>query len=282
MKKFCHIAPTSYLNLVSGRPIHLALAHLVQHHSSNEYIDFYKKENENGSTIILDNSAFEMIKQGKKLYPSDKLIDMGKKIDADYIVLSDYPGEHSSFTIAAGVRYAKKFKDAGFKTFFVPQSQIGDQEDYINCFEWASESNDVDYIGVSILGVPNSYGSIEKNNKLQRFLSRLDMMYKLKKLGILDKCKQNGKKIHFLGMLDGPNEIKFMNPFKDYIDSWDSSSAVWAGLNDISYDNSPTGLINGKFEKEVNFSFDPSKLVNPSKAKRNIEYIDQLIQEYLN
>lgn len=28
------------------------------------------------------------------MYPSEKLIELGKKIGADYIVLSDYPKEH--------------------------------------------------------------------------------------------------------------------------------------------------------------------------------------------
>ena len=40
----------------------------------------------------------------------DKLIEMGKKIDADYIVMSDYPDEDPSKTIAAAEELAPKFR----------------------------------------------------------------------------------------------------------------------------------------------------------------------------
>ena len=46
-----------------------------------------------------------------------------------------------------------------------------------------------------------------------------------------------------------------MAGYGDCIDTWDSSAAVWYGLNGIEFDNSPTGSRNGKFEKEVDFSF---------------------------
>jgi hypothetical protein len=46
-----------------------------------------------------------------------------------------------------------------------------------------------------------------------------------------------------------------MAGYGDCIDTWDSSAAVWYGLNGIKFDNSPTGSYNGKFEKEVDFSF---------------------------
>jgi hypothetical protein len=49
---------------------------------------------------------------------------------------------------------------------------------------------------------------------------------------------------------------------------------VWAGLNGIAFDNSPTGLINGKFEKEVDFYHESVDNVNI--AKENMLLIDQL------
>lgn len=251
MVNFCHIAPTPHLSDFCGQQTHhLLLAHLVE--SDEQYRKWYGNKLGN-SVYILDNSAFEMYKQGREMYPSDKLIEMGQHVRADYIVMSDYPNEHSSKTIEAAVELAPKFKDHGFGTFFVPQSRIGDIEDYIAAFAWAAASPLVDYIGVSILGVPNAYG-VEKGNKLQRFFSRWHMMHELETRGILTLAEMNGKKIHFLGMVDGPNEIQLCHPrFK--IDTWDSSAAVWAGLNGIAFDRSPTGLINGKFEEEVDFDF---------------------------
>ena len=98
MINFCHIAPTPHLDLVEGRPVHLVLAHLIEQDES--YADWYVKQKEKyGCTLIMDNSAFEMFKQNKPMYDPNKLISMGKKVNADYIVLTDYPGEPSERTI---------------------------------------------------------------------------------------------------------------------------------------------------------------------------------------
>ena len=254
--EFCHIAPTPHLNLVDKRPVHLVLAHLIEQDPS--YVDFYLDQKDRyGCSIIMDNSAFEMYKQNRPMYPSDKLLQMATKVKADYIVMSDYPNEPGEKTIEAAKKLAPEIHDAGFKTFFVPQSKIGDEKDCIETFRWASLNTDlVDYVGVSILTAPNAYG-VERNNKLQRFCSRLKLMYSMKESLIFSTLKTKGTKVHFLGMMDGPNEIMYMEPFGKFIDTWDSSAAVWAGLNGISFDNSPTGLFDGKFEHEVDFQFHP-------------------------
>jgi hypothetical protein len=194
-------------------------------------------------------------------------------------VLSDYPNEPGSKTIKAAERLAPLFREARFGTFFVPQSEIGDIEDYIATFAWAATSPLVDYIGVSILGVPNAYG-VEKNNKLQRYMSRYAMMRELERRGILRLARLNGKKIHFLGMVDGPNEIQLCGRFD--IDTWDSSAAIWAGLNEVAFDTSPTGLVDGKFEKEVDFNFNTLDKVKIDLAKSNMKYINDLCEEYSN
>jgi hypothetical protein len=275
MVDFCHIAPTRLLpTFVNTQSHHLLLAHLVE--EDREYTRFYQSGRNLADTYILDNSAFEMYKQGRDMYPSEKLIEMGKAVGADYIVMSDYPNEPGSKTIKAAEQLAPEFRKAGFKTFFVPQSEIGDIEDYIATFAWAASSPHVDYIGVSILGVPNAYG-VEKDNKLQRYMSRFRMMCELYGRGILDLAYNNGKKIHFLGMVDGPNEIELCRQF--HIDTWDSSAAIWAGLNQIAFDNSPTGLIDGKYEKEVDFNFSTLDKVRIDLAKSNMKYINDLCGE---
>jgi hypothetical protein len=272
MVDFCHIAPTRLLpTFVNTQSHHLLLAHLVE--EDREYTRFYQSGRNLADTYILDNSAFEMYKQGREMYPSDKLIEMGKLVGADYIVMSDYPNEPGSKTIKAAEQLAPEFRKAGFKTFFVPQSEIGDIEDYIATFAWAASSPHVDYIGVSILGVPNAYG-VEKDNKLQRYMSRFRMMKELSRRGILNLAYNNDKKIHFLGMVDGPNEIELCSQFD--IDTWDSSAAIWAGLNKIAFDSSPTGLIDGKYEKEVDFNFSTLDKVRIDLAKSNMKYINDL------
>jgi hypothetical protein len=276
MTEFAHITPTAYLDLfASGRPFHLTLAHLVE--EDPVYTNWYAQRDLSRGldpyVNIMDNSAFEMYKQGREMYPSEKLIEMGTKVAADYIVMSDYPGQPSQVTIEKAIEMAPELREAGFGTFFVPQSSEGDLEDLIDAFVWASTSDHVDYIGVSILAVPIAYG-VEKENKLQRFMSRWKFMQELDKRGILDDIKDNGKKIHFLGMVDGPNECTLVQDYLWAIDSWDSSAAVWAGMCGIEFDNSPTGLIDGKNEIEVDFDHDSGDIASIALAMKNMKYID--------
>ena len=283
MTEFAHITPTAYLDLfAAGRPFHLTLAHLIE--QDETYANWYAERDLSRGLSpyvnIMDNSAFEMYKQGREMYPSDKLIEMGTKVGADYIVMSDYPGQPAQVTIDKAIEMAPELREAGFGTFFVPQSEEGDLEDLIRAFEWAAESEHVDYIGVSILAVPIAY-RVEKDNKLQRFMSRWKFMRELDARGILHAIKGNGKKIHFLGMVDGPNECSLVEEYLWAIDSWDSSAAVWAGMCNIQFDNSPTGLIAGKNEIEVEFGYNVCKVDKLAKAMYNCRYIDdQLPGEY--
>lgn len=257
---FCHIAPVSYLPLVKEYPVHLLLAHLIE--ENKDYREFYanlKKENPNVFYHV-DNSAFEMFKRGQSMYDSNKLIEMAKLVSGDSIVMSDYPKEQSSKTIDSAKQLIPRFKDAGFKTFFCPQSEFNQTEHLLDAFQWGIENNEVDYIGVSILACPiglgideQKYGghSRDESYRLQRYLSRFKIFKLLDQRGLINN--NTHKIFHCLGMTDGPNEIELLSQYHNYIFSWDSSSAVWHGINNIRYDNSPTGLRDGKFEAEVDF-----------------------------
>ena len=277
MTDFCHISPTAYLDMfAANRTHHLVLAHLIE--EDQAYRKWYAEMSRDENTIvIMDNSAFEMFKQGKQMYESSKLMQMANKVNADYIVMSDYPGEPARKTIEAALDLAPKFKAYGFKTFFVPQAEVGNIQGVLESFRWAAEADEVDYIGVSILTAPNMFG-VEKGNKLQRFLSRWKLMRLLEEEGILDLIDENGKMIHFLGMVDGPNEIALMARWLDRINTWDSSAAVWAAMCDIKFDNSPTGLINGKNEIEVDFNHSSATIKQIATAMHNIRYIDNLLE----
>lgn len=272
---FCHIAPTAYLkDVCSKQTHHLLLAHLVE--SDEQYATFYRDLRETKSvTYILDNSCFELYKEGRPMFESSKLLDLACKVGGvDYIVMSDYPNEDTQKTIEAAQTLVPQFKAAGVGTFFCPQSKIGDLDGLVESYSWAASSDYVDYIGVSILGVPNAYG-VEKDNKLQRFTSRWAFMGLLKQERILNTMLFNKKKLHFLGMVDGPNEIALVKEFHPYITTWDSSAAVWLGLNGRTFDQSPTGLLKGKWEEPVNFSF-PFKEDCLNLVQDNIKYINKL------
>ena len=284
---FCHIAPTPHLNLVCDSEYHLTLAHIIYDEMQNggEIKPGYKGKNEEktytnfysrraSSLNIMDNGAFELYKTGEQMFPAELLIQMGSSVNANYIVLPDYPAHPSMVGIDEAKQYAPKFRDAGFGTFFVPQSDIGDLEDLITSFAWAASSPLIDYIGISILAVPNAY-NCEKDNQLQRFFSRWKFMNELKARGLLQLAYNNAKRIHMLGLVDGPNEIALLKDF--HIDTWDSSSGIWNGLNGIGFDKSPTGLMQGKDDKShVDFSFETEDSEAIELAKLNMNYIDLL------
>ena len=272
--KFCHIAPVAHLDLVKDRSAHLTLAHLIDE-GHQDYIDFYK--NQKFDINIMDNSAFELYKAQLPMFDPQKLVGLAQQVNATHIVLPDHPSHPSMVGIDDAKRYAPVFKEAGFGTFFVPQSDVLDLEDLITSFAWAASSPLIDYIGISILAVPNAYGC-EQNNPLQRFVSRWKFMNELYDRSLLQLAAQNNKKIHFLGMVDGPNEISLLRDF--HIDTWDSSAGVWTGLNGIQLDWSPTGLVEGKFEKHVDFEakIEDNSLIEL--AKTNIAKIDELVNRY--
>lgn len=287
MIKFAHIVPTSYLPLVQRYDTHLLLAHLVE--EDEAYRNFYinlKKENPH-VFYHLDNSAFEMFKRGAPMYDSKKLIQMGKLVGADSIVMSDYPKMEYTMTIDSARHMIPKLKKEGFKTFFCPQSELGDLEGLMKSFEWALNNGDVDYIGVSILACPIALGVNEQKHgdgtrdeayRLQRYLSRLTIFEELDKRGFLGFRSRD--RFHCLGMTEGPKEINLLRSYRKHIFSWDSSSAVWHGINGIKYDSSPTGLLKGKMDKEVDFSIEATTSFDTiGRINYNMSVIDEMCQE---
>lgn len=286
MINFCHIAPVSYLPFVKPYPTHLLLAHLVE--ENKEYRDFYiRLKQERPNTFYhLDNSAFEMFKRGTSMYDPNKLVEMGKLVGADSIVMSDYPKEHYLKTIESAENLLPLFKREGFKTFFCPQSELGKLNDLMESFKWAINNEDVDYIGVSILACPIGLGVNETKHggghrdeayRMQRYLSRWAVFEEMQRRGLLNSDARTYKRFHCLGMTDGPREIALLRDYHDLIFSWDSSSAIWHGIQGIQYDNSPTGLVNGKCETEVDFDLkQPQTFENIPRIVYNMMCVNQL------
>ena len=283
MINFCHITPTPFLEVfapMSGA--HLILAHLVE--ADPTYAKFYA-ELDDGKPKIMDNSAFEMFKLGRPMYPSEKLIDLGNRVDADFIVMTDYPKEPWKKTVDKAKEMMPELKAHGFKTFFCPQSELGDMEGLLASMDWALKEANIDLVGLSILACPIACGVNESvfNNdgkrsdayKMQRFLSRWKVLTELKNRGSL---KYVHDKFHCLGMVDGPNEIDLLREFHQHIFSWDSSAAVWAGLNYIRFDQSPSGLMEGKFEHEVDFAYSSCDLDSIKDAMYNCAFINKKVK----
>lgn len=281
---FCHIVPVSYLSYVEKYPVHLLLAHLVE--ENEQYCNFYinlKKKNPN-VFYHLDNSAFEKFKRGEPMYDPNKLIEMGKRVQANSIVMSDYPKEDWFKTVEAAEKLIPQFKKEGFKTFFCPQSRPGDLDGLMTSFTWAITNKDVDYIGVSILACPIALGVNEsqygdegrdQSYRMQRYLARWRIFQELEDRGLLDSRVL--KRFHCLGMTDGAREVDLLHKYRQFVWSWDSSSAVWHAINGIEYDKSPTGLSKGKFEEEVDFDIDrPDEVDLHARVLYNMSMIDKM------
>lgn len=242
---FCIIAPTPYLARFAPKsPCHLVLAHIVD--NDKEYASFYRERSQLGDRIIMDNGAFEL----GESYAPEKLIELGQACGADAIVLPDYPGQHSSKTIDAAVTWTKSIKDAGFKTVFVPQSEVGDTNDFIHAYVWGAQEPGIDAIAMSILAVPNAIPHVPAA------YARVVMTQMLIDRGLFAKNKYH----HYLGLNAGPKlEIPALLKM-GALDSCDSSNPVWMAILGHEYShNTDSFLPVSKVKKEVEFEYPLTK-----------------------
>jgi hypothetical protein len=239
---FCIIAPTAYLNeYATQSTTHLTLAHLVDTDAS--YAGFYKaRSTECGDRIIMDCSAFEL----GESYAPDKLVVLGKRCGAHAIVLPDYPFCISDKTIQSAVNLATQVKEAGFATMFVPQSKTNDIEDWIAGYEWAANNDNIDIIGMSILGIPNAIPHIHIA------YARVVMTQILIERGLFNFNKYH----HYLGLNSGPGlEIPSLIQM-GALDSCDSSGPVWAGILGHEYTQNADSLQSvSKVKAHVEFDY---------------------------
>ena len=253
--EFCIITPTEYLgDYASQSAMHLVLAHLVD--TDEKYADFYYGRDE---YKIMDNGAFEL----GESYAPDKLIELAIKCDADAIVLPDYPWAPASKTIDAAVALAPAVRAAGFDTMFVPQSKTGEVDDWIAAYVWASHSDLIDIIGMSILGIPTAIPHIPAA------YARVVMTQRLIDEGLFDFEKYH----HYLGLNSGPAlEIPPLIKL-NALDSCDSSNPVWAGICGQMYTKAADSYLSTrKISKHVDFALPLTK----------DEYVHEAIQHNID
>jgi len=262
--EFCFITPFDYVNFAENSNTHLTLAHLVD--SNDEYAAFYHMCRTVNDYIIMDNSAYEL----KEPYDTEKLIALGHKCGANAIVLPDYPFQDSSVTILAAEQYIADFKKDGFHTFFVPQSNIGDYSDWTYAYNWAANHQDIDIIGMSILGIPNAIPHIDPA------YSRVVMSQRLIDAGAFNKNKHH----HYLGLNAGPAlEIPSLLRMQT-LDSIDSSGPVWAAILGHQYTTDADSLQSvSKLKMPVNFNHPWSKdEATIARIKHNVKLTKNLFE----
>lgn len=243
--QFCVIAPTPYLEQFATKSrCHLVLAHIVDNDPS--YAAFYRDRSQAGDRIIMDNGAFEL---GASYEPS-RLVDLGNECGADAIVLPDYPGQAAEKTIDASMAVIDEIKGAGFKTVFVPQSHVGDLEDWVHAYEFAADEGKIDAIAMSILGIPNALPYIPAA------YARVVMTQLLISHGVFAFNKYH----HYLGLNAGPKlEIPALLKM-NALDSLDSSNPVWMAILGHEYTYSTDSFLAvSKVKKEVEFNYPLTK-----------------------
>ena len=238
---FCVIAPVAYMaDFCAQSTRHLVLAHLVD--TCDAYADFYRnlQHDDREHYIIMDNGAFEL---GESYKPSE-LIRLAKKCGADAIVLPDYPFQSAQVTIDASAALMYQVKNAGFDTFFCPQSETGQWQDWVRGYRWGAEEEAIDIIGMSILGIPNALPH------LPAAYARVVATELLRDYGVFNF----GKYHHYLGLNAGPAlEIPPLLKM-GALDSCDSSGPVWAGICGHEYTrNADSYQTVKKIKKHVDF-----------------------------
>jgi len=138
----------------------------------------------------LDNSFFEL---GYCLPPAD-LIKAAEMVDATHLICPD--GTYDGF---------EEFKQAGYKVMTIPASPEQFREMMLN--------PEVDLVAVS--------------EEHLNYRHDPGARYELFRDHITPDMPK--KKIHLLGATDSLWELGMLSPFEDYIESWDSSAAVWQG-----------------------------------------------------
>lgn len=242
---FGYIAPIEYLDYVPEEShFHLCLAHLC---IDQRYCDFYRAKRERGDMIIMDNSAYEF---GEGI-ESDRLLDLidFSGIRPHVIVAPDYPGQHYSKTLHS----LEKFKDAVERRKYdynvsimgVPQGEVGEHRQWLDCYEQMVYDLHVGVIGMSILAMPNAFQKLTGTKDVSH--NRLFGSLYLVNGGAYTSRVWH----HYLGA-SSPSELQLIHQL-GLADSVDSSSPIWHGINSIKYDDTATGLVNGKTKKHVDF-----------------------------
>jgi hypothetical protein len=267
--EFGYIAPVEYLHLIPDNArFHLILAHLLK---DEKYANFYKKKSDRGDVIICDNGAFEF-KRSLDPIPLMKLVKESG-VNPTYVVAPDYPFEPWSVTYDSTVNFIEMSKDENYRIMAVPQSEKGNYKGWLECYKRLSRLEQVDVIGMSILGIPNAFCGLTGTDDIAT--NRIFATAYMLENGLVS----NDVSHHYLGLGDGPREIMVQRAL-GVMDTNDSSSPFWHGIQGISLDDSATGLANGKSDIEVDFHIE--KQQNRFSVDNKKKDVDFIIKENIN
>jgi len=237
----CVISPISHLHRFANfGDFDMSLAHLVlENKGDNDYARYYKQQSQQGRFVLLDNSAYELQKQGKGLSP-EPVLDAAEITQPTEVIATDvlYDKDATISSTKDFLQYMKH-RQLTDKYRVMAVVQGSSEGEWLDCFVRLSELP-VQTIGLSKLSVPKSFlGEQDTSGCVARArlkCIKLICEHKLDKLLL-----KHGQVIHLLG---GDNWTAWeMSQQKIYpwIRSNDSSCAVWYGLHSKVFDE--TGKI---------------------------------------
>ena len=276
---FCTITPTAYLPdyaRYTGSKYHLLLAHMLDPVSKDfdkQYLEFYQSTKLQDEIYIMDNGCFETLGVP---YAPDRLVQIGKEVGADVLVLPDYPWKNYQVTIDAATEHIPQFKESGFRTFFVPQSEAGDWNGWMRSFEWALFNPDIDVIGMSILAhpialptYPKGYARVVAADRIRQYLDADPSR----------AAAYEAKHIHWLGLLSPGLELDPLLKM-GMVDTLDSSSPVWYGHCGLAYNTfHESWAIDKQYVPEVDFDAHINKRAKPL-IEHNLTIINNKFKQY--
>lgn len=135
-----HILPTDLLYLIENRPFYMCLANIAS--KNNNYLNFYKKQKENGSFILLDNGAAESDQMSL-----DIMWDIIKEINPNEIILNDVMTNREA-TIEQSTISLDYYKSIGYKGQYMYVAHGINYTDWLKNFEYKRFLSNIHTIGV--------------------------------------------------------------------------------------------------------------------------------------
>jgi len=217
---FYIIPPLKNLQLMHNGDRYFCLAQLYA--SDKEYKTFFKSLSE--SWITLDNGAGD-----HDLVSEDALFKVMKDLKPNEVIPPDILFEKDA-TIESAKKFIQRMKDEGLfdqiEVLFCPQGAT--REEWIECYTWGLENEDVATIGLSKIAVPRAWFQLGKDEGIME--ARHNCFNYLK----VNKLLQ--KPLHLLGS-GNPLEFQYYQQFDEgsFVRSSDSCNSVWSAMNGLDW-----------------------------------------------
>lgn len=268
------ITPTAYIkDYQSQGDFVLALAHLMDRHSSNKY---ERAILDTGQDIILDNSLFENhVPEG-----IDSLITKALRVNATHFFSPDILYDaRATLEALNNTIYVLNQRKAIDKIKIAAVVQASTEEEFFWLYDRYQEIPEIDLIGLSCLAIPRCFGSYSKSKHTKKeaykhydnqiVSSRIKLMEKMIKRG------NNNKKCHLLGLGDSYSDVIFAKNNCSWIISNDTSSCFWNAMQGKKIlDNGD--VEGGKTKVKVNFDYKDAEEDQLILAQYNINKIKEL------